>query len=203
MKFQITIQDLDAESASEILAKLSGQPAAVGVQELAPPAQSLRGGNESEFDSAGQPWDERIHASTKSKNADGKWKKRKGAGEAETMSEKLDRIEAIIPAQTPSFAPVATTVAAPVVAPVAPPVAAPVAAPVVPAATITRDFKGLMLRISNLFATKQVEPNYPQTIVQRINQGYSTNVSTITDIAANADYVEYAWKCLEVDGKAA
>ncbi|MEG1038911.1 MAG: hypothetical protein RSE32_14525 [Comamonas sp.] len=32
-----------------------------------------------EVDSAGQPWNAELHASTKSKNADGTWKKRRGA----------------------------------------------------------------------------------------------------------------------------
>lgn len=32
-----------------------------------------------ETDSAGQPWSAELHASTKSKNADGTWKKRRGA----------------------------------------------------------------------------------------------------------------------------
>ena len=32
-----------------------------------------------ELDSAGQPWNAELHASTKSKNADGTWKKRRGA----------------------------------------------------------------------------------------------------------------------------
>lgn len=35
------------------------------------------------LDSTGLPWDNRIHASTKTTNADGKWKKRKGVDAAE------------------------------------------------------------------------------------------------------------------------
>lgn len=37
-----------------------------------------------ETDSAGHPWNAELHASTKSKNADGTWKKRRGAAQAET-----------------------------------------------------------------------------------------------------------------------
>lgn len=33
-----------------------------------------------ELDSAGQPWNAELHASTKSKNSDGTWKKRRNAG---------------------------------------------------------------------------------------------------------------------------
>ncbi len=37
----------------------------------------------SELDSAGQPWNPELHASTKTKVADGTWKKKRGAGKAE------------------------------------------------------------------------------------------------------------------------
>ena len=37
-----------------------------------------------ELDSAGHTWNADLHASTKSKNADGTWKKRRGAAQAET-----------------------------------------------------------------------------------------------------------------------
>jgi hypothetical protein len=38
---------------------------------------------DAELDSAGQPWNEALHASTKIKNADGTWRKRPGAKAAE------------------------------------------------------------------------------------------------------------------------
>lgn len=37
-----------------------------------------------ELDGAGHTWNAELHASTKSKNADGTWKKRRGAAQAET-----------------------------------------------------------------------------------------------------------------------
>lgn len=36
-----------------------------------------------ELDSAGQPWNAELHASTKSKNGDGTWKKRRGAAQTD------------------------------------------------------------------------------------------------------------------------
>lgn len=37
-----------------------------------------------DLDSAGHPWNAELHSSTKSKNADGTWKKRRGAAQAAT-----------------------------------------------------------------------------------------------------------------------
>lgn len=82
------------------------------------------------------------------------------------------------------------------------PMPAPVAAPV-PQAAPARDFQGLMQKISRLFADKQITPDYPNSIVARINQGFQSNVATLTDIVNDPRMVEYAWQCLEVDGKAA
>lgn len=211
MKFGIIIQDLDAAQAANILEQLSGGENI---------SVTRTGGNEGEFDSQNMPWDERIHAGTKSKNADGRWKGKKGVDEATRtaveaelkskapspgLSATLDRLEQQVGIQPAPTAPVAAPVAPVVVAPqapVAPPVASPVAAPVAQA-PITRDFKGLMQQISNLFAAKSIDPNYPGTIVQRVNAGFGVTIATITDVANDARYVEYAWQCLEVDGKAA
>lgn len=222
MKFGIIIQDLDASQAAELLEQLSGG------QTVNVVGTASTGGNEAEFDSAGQPWDERIHAGTKGKNADGKWKKKKGVDEAlvaqlesankgATISDKIARAESVMGIAPPAAtgnAPVAVGFAAPAVAPAAvtapvpvaanvpsAPVAAPVAPPV-PSAP-TRDFKGLMQRISTLFSTKAIDPTYPNTIVQRINGGFGVQVATLTDVANDPRFVEYAWQCLEVDGKAA
>ena len=68
-----------------------------------------------ELDSAGQPWNAELHASTKSKNADGTWKKRRGAAQ---VAEAAAAWDAGIPR-------------APVAAPPLPP-AAPTAEPIMP-----------------------------------------------------------------------
>lgn len=199
MKFGIIIQDLDASQAANILEQLSGGEN----------ISVTRAGNEGEFDKDNMPWDERIHAGTKSKNADGRWKRKKGVEDsmvAAVEGELKSSAPIAVPAQTGNV-PVAAPVgfAAPVVVPaavIAP--AAPVAnAPLSVPPAITRDFKGLMQQISNLFAAKNIDPNYPGTIVARINSGFGVTIATITDIANDARYVEYAWQCLEVDGKAA
>lgn len=219
MKFGIIIQDLDADQASELLEQLtstneSSNGVIVTVQGCGSGCGG--GGNLGEFDSAGKPWDERIHASTKSKNADGRWKKKKGVDQAlvaeiegsapVSMSDKLARAESAVglgnvPAPPVTYAahvaaPPVVSAPVPVAASVPSPVAAPVAAPVAP----SRDFKGLMQQLSNLFASKKIDPAYPNTIVARINGGFNVQVATLTDIANEPRYVEYAWQCLDVDG---
>lgn len=82
-----------------------------------------------ELDSNGLPWDERIHAGTKSKNQDGSWKKRKGVAD-----DVMDAVTAELRALYPAAKNDDLLTAAPqgVIAPVVP--AVPVV-PVVPAKT--------------------------------------------------------------------
>lgn len=55
--------------------------AAAAAQSITPITDSTNTGN-IEFDSAGVPWDERIHSGAKSKKNDGTWTKRKGVADA-------------------------------------------------------------------------------------------------------------------------
>ena len=71
-----------------------------------------------ETDSAGQTWDVELHASTKSKNADGTWKKRRGARDPRDVASD--------PAGTLIHELGAPLVAAPIAPPVPPAPAAPV-----------------------------------------------------------------------------
>lgn len=165
-----------------------------------------------ELDSAGMPWDERIHSGSKKTNADGKWKLRKNVDENLVKQVEAENRAAAPAGEIPAFlrtgvpaaaqsATVPATVPATSVVNATAPAVAPM--PPAPAAVVKRDFSGLMLKISNLFATRQIAPDYPQTIVQRVNTGFQTNIATLTDIANDPRMVEYSWQCLEVDGKAA
>lgn len=97
-----------------------------------------------EFDSAGTPWDKRIHASTKTRKEDGTWTKRRGTSDvfyATVMAELAGKSAGQQPAAAPA-APVTASPAAPVgivdSGPVVIPQAAVVPAPVMaaPAAAI-------------------------------------------------------------------
>lgn len=226
MKYGLIIQDLDAAGVAEVLGKLNGDlpvgeitvpvniettvtPAAPAAPAATPMAetqqrleQMLDSNEDVETDSKGLPWDERIHATTKTKTKKGEWKKRKGVDKA-TIAKVEEELQSSTTPAAPAVAEapaVATAPAAPAVAP------APAAAPSVmdqPIAPPSRDFQGLMQQLSNLNASGSVDANYPNTIVQRINSGFNVTIGAVTDIAANPQYVEYAWQCLEVDGKAA
>ena len=54
-----------------------------------------------DLDSTGSEWNPELHASTKTKNADGTWKKRRGAGKADDAPE--------LPAATPGLTPLPPT----------------------------------------------------------------------------------------------
>lgn len=232
MKYSLTLHDLSAAQVTQLvnnfadteiktagndnvtiapIAAQNNQVAATTVADIASlltdtTDQLLGSGKTGEVDSTGSVWDERIHSGSKKKNADGKWKLRKGVDESLVASVKneltgpgfLQNEPVTIGhvAGVPVIAP--ATYVAPVAAPVATP--APVmAAPIAPA----RDFSGLMLKISSLFASKLITPDYPNTIVQRVNQGFGATIATLTDIQHDPRMVEYSWQCLEVDGKAA
>ena len=65
-----------------------------------------------ELDSAGQPWNAELHASTKSKNADGTWKKRRGSAAAETSLPPGGQVPPSVPDAPPPLPPAAPTATA-------------------------------------------------------------------------------------------
>ena len=161
-----------------------------------------------DLDKNGLPWDARIHAGSKLKTAKGIWKKRKGVDDATytAVVQELEGNETETPAP-PVVTPIAQAAVetpAPVVTPQpAPTPAVPQPMNVAPVA-IERDFKGLMAKITSLFAAQKIETTYPQeNIVKRINESFASegvNLNAITDIANEPRFIEFAWQCLEVDG---
>ncbi|MEG0991356.1 MAG: hypothetical protein RSN88_10885 [Gordonibacter sp.] len=77
-----------------------------------------------ELDSASQPWSADLHASTKTKNADGTWKKRRGARDPRDVASD--------PAGTLIHEAGVPLVAAPIAPPVPPTPPAPAAEPIMP-----------------------------------------------------------------------
>lgn len=80
------------------------------------------------LDSNGLPWDERIHASTKTTNKDGSWKKLKGVDEA-TVTAVTAELKQLMGAPAPTVTAPAPTLPA-VTAPTLPTVTAPALPPV-------------------------------------------------------------------------
>ena len=180
---------------------------------------------DAELDKDGLPWDERIHSSSKKQTKKGVWSKRKNLedGVFEQVIAELKRstlagpVAATVPgvdndldvaafmernniADAPVAPPLPAADAVAPVAPVAPPL--PAAADTATAVAPARDFNGFMQQIQNLFAAGDIETSYVETnVIARINEGFSASVVTITDIANDQPMVDYAWKCLEIDGK--
>lgn len=103
----------------------------------APPAPSAPAApaNHADLDKNGLPWDERIHAGTKAKNADGSWRSRRGLNDEGLVKRVEAELRQLVANNATSAAPLASTASgatpaspAPAVAPPVPPVPAPAAA---------------------------------------------------------------------------
>lgn len=228
MKYGILVGDLTLDEARGMLDNLFYCSSTATATLVAPTADDEGVAATGTHDSSGLPWDERIHASTKTINKDGTWKKRKGVQQVDVDAVEAELRASSVPVAVSDLVPVTGNIAgtlppipegyaalphpsgtavlppgaAPVAQPVAPaPLPPPPAAPV-PQPTINRDFQGLMQHISLLYRhEKLTDSHYPNAkIIPRINQAFQSQVETITDIAGNDNMVEYAWQCLEVDG---
>lgn len=106
-------------------------PAAAAPAPTAPAAPTSPAGGV-DLDKSGLPWDVRIHAGTKTKNADGTWRQKreldptvKATVEAELRQLLAMNAAAAGNAQPPAAPPVSAPAQAPVAAPIAPTAAAP------------------------------------------------------------------------------
>lgn len=151
-------------------------------------------------DSKGLPWDERIHASTKTQNKDGSWKRRKGVEDS-----LVEQVEAEYKSNTPA-APVAPSINAQSGVPAAPTPPAPPAPPAPPVATAPVEqppFQKFLQTINNLFATQTIDSVYMAELPAKIGEAFKENLTSITDIMNRPEMVEWAFEKLRVDGKIA
>lgn len=162
-----------------------------------------------ETDTNGLPWDERIHASTKTKNADGRWKKRKGADEATITAVEAELrgnaaaapaspVPAPQPVSVPATAPAPAPVAAPAEAPAPAPVPAPAAPPTAPApapAATTLDFGGLMQIVSNgmIMTPPQIDDAMIAWLAAQVG------VTSLPEIAADLDKIAKVYGLLKTN----
>lgn len=177
-----TEQQLDAMAAA--IAVLRGEapqaapkPAAPSVSSEpvpdAPAAPAPTTSGAEELDSAGVPWDERIHASTKSQNADGTWKKRRGVDPAE-----VDRVTAEL--TTAPEAPAAEQ-SAPVAPPAVPEVPEVPAAPATPESVTPAD-------VFKFITTNKPTPEQSAAALAMVGFSKPNDVFTQPDKAG--DYLE-------------
>lgn len=155
-------------------------------------------------DSAGLPWDERIHASTKSKIADGTWKSKRGvdaalvvAVESElraysgTLSDVQQHGDTITATLTPSQAFGGTAAPAPL--PIAPP-AAPLA-PAAPAAPLVSagptTFEQLMPLVSGAIVARQIPPTALQEACA------ANGLTSVVALQQNPAFVPMVWASMQ------
>lgn len=122
------VVDVPNPPAGAVIA--AGQPCAPVPTAVVPSAGGI------EIDSKGMPWDTRIHSSTKAKNADNSWRKRKGVA-----PQTIEVVEAQL--KTAMAAPTAMTIPA-------------VPEPGALAGTPVPDFASFMFDVSQWVATKQL-----------------------------------------------
>lgn len=145
MKYQLIVSSDDPGDILRLLSTVSGSVVSA-VMSTAPTPIPNGGGDEGdeggpvvplnpgEVDSAGIPWDERIHTSTHAKNADGSWRRKRGVDDA-TFAALSAELKARGITATPAVPVAAPAPAAPVPMPTPAPAPAPAAAPVAMAPT--------------------------------------------------------------------
>lgn len=139
---------------------------------LTPPAPSV------ELDRNGLPWDDRIHAGTKRKNADGSWTAKRGLNDGALVA----RVEAELRARVAApFAPSAAPPAASNPAPVMP--VAPTASPSDGPAT----FEQLMMRATAAITAGQA----PLTALQ--DAAVAAGLQSIVQLQAAPQHVSAVW----------
>lgn len=177
-------------------------PASVAQQPAAPTASaqanSLAAGVE--LDTDGLPWDGRIHGSTKSRNADGRWRAKKGLNDAALVQRVQAELRAVqgLPAPS-SAAPLPGLAAAPM--PALPAVTTPAVGTLplplplpagLPVATVEpANFDEMMPRITAAVTAGAM----PQDALLAAVQAHQ--LPSIVTLTARPDYVVHIWKYLK------
>ena len=128
-------------------------------------------------DSAGMPWDERIHAPSKGTIKDGTWRAKKGVS---------DELKAQVTAELS-----ATT---------APPM--PTAQPTPQATTAPQsEFQSFMEKMQPIMQSGAVDAAYLSGLTSEIAGAFGQPLSAITDIASNPQMINFAIQAMQRDGK--
>lgn len=149
-------------------------------------------------DSAGLPWDERIHAATRTTKADGTWKRKKGVS-----AEAAAPIEAELRGNVPTAAPTPPAMPIPLpsapqplpTAPVSAPSMPPIGMPPMPANTApqpaqdsgeTLNFGQFMAKLTGIMGSGQADVAFLQSVAS------SLGLAAITDLASKPDMIPAA-----------
>ena len=163
-----------AEALTIVAGKLADGDHGVTVNDAAPTTTAAVTGP-AELDAEGLPWDDRIHASTKTKTQAGTWTKKKGVDDT-VRDAVVGELRKTYPAPVAAAPTAPVAPAAPVTAPVVP--AAPVAPPVVAVSTPYTE-------LLNFIAKNTGEGKY---ITEHwINDFLTKNGDTLAGLAADLD----------------
>lgn len=159
-----------------------------------PPASPAGG---VELDTDGLPWDERIHAGTKTKTQSGHWKAKKGLND-EAM---VNRIKAELRARMGGAPVLPVTGAASTALPTPPAAAAPFAPPAAPSAPALpvaplasadpTTFDQFIARVSAGVHAGVLPPTAAQEAV------VAHNMKSVTDLQQYPDFVAHVWRYLK------
>lgn len=150
-----------------------------------------------DVDANNLPWDERIHAGTKTKTKKGIWKARKGVHD-----KTVTVVEAELRARVPQNIPSVPAAPAPQTFHAGDSFQPP--APLQPAApTQANTFQNLMATISGLFANGGATPEYLKTLQDQIAKGFNKPIASITDLMNDQAMIDYAFVILKHDKKIA
>lgn len=161
-------------------------------------------------DSAGLPWDERIHASTKSKIADGTWKSKRGVDAALVVAveeelraayQNVTGVHAVTPAgigghpeqgaldPAQAFGGAAAPAPLPIAPPAAPSAPAAPVAPLVSAGPTT--FEQLMLLVSGAIVARQIPPTALQEACA------ANGLTSVVALQQNPAFVPPVWASMQ------
>jgi hypothetical protein len=157
-------------------------PAAVLAQQSNLPLPTANAGSNVELDADQVPWDERIHASTRNKNADGRWKRKRNVDDAtyNSIAASLKSTAAAPAAVAPSLPSVAA--AAPSLPP--PPVAAAPSLP--PAPAQAPEYTDLVaLLVSNTNGPDNPTGRLTAEWIEAALKGYGVVSGKLPDAAVN------------------
>lgn len=150
-----------------------------------------------DVDASGLPWDERIHAGTKTVTAKGMWKKRKGVDTATISAVEqalrggppgLQAAQAMPPIPAPMAVPIGS------VPPMPAPEAVPIPAMPAPAPTGNVDMMTLMSKVAEKSTAGVINADYIAGLAQRCG------ANALTDLMGKQELINYAVQLMTADG---
>lgn len=164
-------------------------------------------------DAANMPWDERIHAPSKTQNKDNTWRKKKGVDAATVAAVEAAYRNAGYHAPQPATPPPAA-IPAPTMPPPPMPVAAivpPMPVPTIPAPPVAApsgDFSQFMAHLQTRMNEKDpatgmplIDATYLAAKTQQIASAFGRPLTVITDIASDPNMINWAIQAMQLDGK--